>query len=73
MLKSAPKCYITLGVSRPKKKKIFSICPKLLINIELYDLVLGPRLKKRIPSNLGSQFTTLVANVVAFIINQPDH
>jgi hypothetical protein len=46
---------------------IFSICPKLLINVELYGLVLAPRLKKRIPSNLGSQFTTLVANVVAFI------
>jgi hypothetical protein len=29
--------------------------------------VLAPRLKKRIPSNLGSQFATLVANVVAFI------
>jgi hypothetical protein len=28
---------------------------------------LAPRLKKRIPSNLGSQFATLVANVVAFI------
>jgi hypothetical protein len=27
------------------------------------------RLKKRIPSNLGSQFATLVANVVAFISN----
>jgi len=32
-------------------------------------MVLGPRLKKRITSNLGSQFPTLVANVVAFISN----
>jgi len=32
-------------------------------------MVLAPRLKKRIPSNLGSQFATLVANVVAFISN----
>jgi hypothetical protein len=30
---------------------------------------LTPRLKKRIPSNLGSQFATLVANVVTFISN----
>jgi hypothetical protein len=37
--------------------------------LELYGLVLGPRLKRRIPSNLGSQFETLVANVVAFINN----
>jgi hypothetical protein len=26
-------------------KKIFSICPKLLINVELYGLILAPRLK----------------------------
>jgi hypothetical protein len=32
-------------------------------------MVLGPRLKKRIPSKLGSQFATLAANVVAFISN----
>jgi hypothetical protein len=30
---------------------------------------LAPRLNKRIPSNLGSQFANLVANVVAFISN----
>jgi hypothetical protein len=30
-------------------------------------MVLAPRLKKRIPSKLGCQFATLVANVVAFI------
>jgi hypothetical protein len=34
---------------------------------ELYGLVLAPRLKKRIPPNLGSQFATLDANVPAFI------
>jgi hypothetical protein len=50
-------------------KKNFSICPKLLINAELYGLVLGPRLKKRIPLNLGSQFATLGSNVPAFINN----
>jgi hypothetical protein len=49
--------------------KIFSICPKLLINAELYGLVLAPRLKKRVPSNLGSQFATLVAIVVEIISN----
>jgi len=31
--------------------------------------VLAPRLKKKIPSNLGSRFATLVANVVAFSNN----
>jgi hypothetical protein len=31
--------------------------------------VLTPRLNKRISSNLGSQFATLVANVVAFLKN----
>jgi hypothetical protein len=30
-------------------------------------LVLAPRLKKGLPSNLGSQFATLGANVAAFI------
>jgi hypothetical protein len=45
------------------------MCPKLLVNVEFYGLVLAPRLKKRIPSNLGSQIATLVANVVAFINN----
>jgi hypothetical protein len=33
--------------SRLKYKKIFSILPKLLINAELYDLLLGPSLNKR--------------------------
>jgi hypothetical protein len=42
---------------------MFSICPKLLINAELYGLVLAPRLEKRISSNLGSQFATLGDNV----------
>jgi hypothetical protein len=32
-------------------------------------MVLAPRLKNRMPSNLGSQFATLVANVVALISN----
>jgi hypothetical protein len=41
--------------------------PKLLINAELYGLVFGPKAEKPIPSNLGSQFATLRANVLAFI------
>jgi hypothetical protein len=41
-------------------EKIFSICPKLLINAELYSLVLTPRLKKGYIETLG-------ANVPAFI------
>jgi hypothetical protein len=38
----------------------------MLINAEHYDFVLAPRLKKRIPMNLGSQFATLGANASAF-------
>jgi len=64
-LKSSPKSF-TLGV-KAEIEIIFSIHPKLLINAELYGLVLAPRLKKRIPSNFGSQFATLGANVPAFI------
>jgi hypothetical protein len=48
-------------------EKIFSICPILLINFEHYGLVLAPRPKKRIPSNLGGQFATLGVNIPAFI------
>jgi hypothetical protein len=48
----------TLGV-KAEIGKIFSICPKLLMNAEIYGVVLAPRLKKRIPSILGSQFATL--------------
>ncbi len=67
-MKSSPKGF-TLGVKAEIEKQIFSICPKLQINAELYGLVLAPRLKKRIPSTLGSQFATLGANVPAFISN----
>jgi hypothetical protein len=55
-LKSAPRAF-TLGV-KTEIEKIFSICPKLLINAELYGLVIGPKAEKRMPSNLGSQFAT---------------
>jgi hypothetical protein len=37
------------------------------MNAELHGLVLAPRLKKVIPSNLGGQVATLGANVPAFI------
>jgi len=60
-LKSTPKDF-TLGVKAEREKKNFSICPKLLINAELYGLVLDPRLQKGIPSNLGGQFATPGAN-----------
>jgi hypothetical protein len=43
-LKSAPKA-LTLGV-KVEIEKIFPIC-KILINAELYGLVLAPRLKKK--------------------------
>jgi hypothetical protein len=48
-------------------EKVFSMCRKLLLNAELYGLVLAPRLKKRMPWNLGSQFATLGPNVPAFV------
>ncbi len=45
-LKSAPRAF-TLGVKAKMGKKKFSICPKLLINAEIYGLVLlAPRLEK---------------------------
>jgi hypothetical protein len=43
-LKSTPRAF-TLGVEA-ELEKIFSICPKLQINAELYGLVLAPRLEK---------------------------
>jgi hypothetical protein len=66
-LKSAPTGF-TLGVEA-ELEKVFSICPRLLINAELYGLVLAPRLKKEVSLNLGGQFATLGANVSAFIRN----
>ncbi len=54
----------TLGV-KAELKKIFSICPKLLINT-LWPCI-GPKAGKRIALNLGGQFETLGANVAAFI------
>jgi hypothetical protein len=55
-----------LGV-KAKIEQIFSICPKLLINVKLYGLVLNPSVEERILLNLGSQFATLGTNVLAFI------
>jgi hypothetical protein len=46
---------------------LFSIGPKLLINAELYGLVLAPRLEKEISLNLGGQFATLDTKVPSFI------
>jgi hypothetical protein len=46
-LKLAPRAS-TLGI-KAEIEKIFSICPKLLINAELYGLLLVSRLEKRIP------------------------
>jgi hypothetical protein len=44
-LKLAPRAF-TLGI-KAEIEKIFSICPKLLMNAELYGLVLASRLKKK--------------------------
>jgi hypothetical protein len=81
-----PQGLFTLGV-KPEIEKTFSICPKLLIiNAELYRLVLVPRLKKkrRIPIEFGkpicnpwSQCSSIYyypnINVVAFISNLGPH
>jgi hypothetical protein len=52
-----------LGVEG-EREKIFSICPKLLVNAELYGLVLASRLKKE-----TNQFVKPICevNVSAFI------
>jgi hypothetical protein len=64
--KSAPKGF-TLRV-KAEIEKIFSICPKLLINANFMALYWPqlPRLKKE-TNEVGSQFATLGANVPAFI------
>jgi hypothetical protein len=57
----------TLGI-KAEIEKIFSTCPKLLMNAELYGLVLAPRLEKKDTIKFGkSLFATLGANVPAFI------
>jgi len=56
---------LTRGVKGDIEKN-FSICPKLLINAELYGLVLARRLKKGY-HQMGGQFATPWANVPAFI------
>ncbi len=48
------------------RKKLFNL-PQVLINVELYGLVLAWRLNQGIPSNLRGQFATLGANVPASI------
>ncbi len=50
-------------------EKIFSICPKLLVNSELYGLVLAPRLKKEYHPIWEVNLQPLEANVLAFISN----
>jgi hypothetical protein len=45
------------------KKKIFSICLKLRINVELYSLVLAPKAGKWIPfATLGANVTSISGN-----------
>jgi hypothetical protein len=65
-LKSAPNGF-TLRV-KAEIEKIFSICPKLLINANFMALYWPqlPRLKKD-TNELGSQFATHGANVPTFI------
>jgi hypothetical protein len=56
----------TLGV-KAGLERIFSICPKLLINAELYGLVLAPSLEKGYHRIWAANFATLGTNVPAFI------
>jgi hypothetical protein len=69
-LKSAPKgLFLTLGVKAEIEKKSFQSAPsKLVINAEFLWPCIGPQAEKkeRLPTNLGSQFATLGANVLAF-------
>jgi hypothetical protein len=44
----SPKGFTLGGQGFNRKKKTFSICPKLLTNAELYGLVLGPEAERRI-------------------------
>ncbi len=64
MLKSALKDF-TLGV-KAEIEKNFSICPKVLINAELYGCVLVPRLKKENhpiwEANFGPMFPHLLTS-----------
>jgi len=56
----------TQWVKAEIENKNFNL-PQVLINAELYGLVVAPTLEKRIQSNLGGQFATLGANVPAII------
>ncbi len=58
----------TLGVKVEIEKNLVNL-PRVLINAELYGLVLAPRLKKGYPSNLRGQFATPGVNVLAFSSN----
>jgi hypothetical protein len=49
------------------REKNFSICPKLLINAELYELVLAPRLKKGYHQILEANLQPLGPMFPAFI------
>jgi hypothetical protein len=60
-LKSAPKGF-TLGVKAEIEEKKNSICPKLLINAELYSLVLSPSLKKAQTLKQTSFIISIVPN-----------
>jgi hypothetical protein len=63
-LKLAPRA---LFKSQGLNRKNLSICPKLLIVVELYGLVLNPRLKNRIPKanlqSLGPMFHHLLISL----------
>jgi hypothetical protein len=56
----------TLGV-KAELEKVFSICRKLLLNAELYGLVLAPRLEKGCHPIWEANLHPLGSNVSAFI------
>jgi hypothetical protein len=63
-----PKCFTLIGV-KAELEKIFSICPKVLINAELYGLLLAPRLEKGYHRIWEANLQPFGANALAFISN----
>ncbi len=52
-------------------EKIFSICPNLLIIVQLYGLVsIGPKAEKRIPLNLEANLQPLGSKFQHLLISQ---
>ncbi len=67
LVQISPKRF-TLGVKADEiQKKTFQSAPSTNKMLNFYGLVLAPRLKKRVLSNLGGRFASFGADVPAFI------